>query len=458
MAGHGPHIEPIEPPNEQREPIDVVLSPLRRFARYEAAGGLVLIAVTVIALVWSNSPAASSYTGLWNKTLVSIGVGSWGLEKPLVVWINDLLMSFFFLLVGLEIKRELLVGELRSPRKAVVPIAAAIGGMAVPGGLYALVNIGEPTMRGWGIPMATDIAFALGVLALLGSRVPVSLKIFLTTLAIIDDLGALAIIAIFYTENLKPEYLLYAAIVTALMAGLNLAGFRRFVVYQLVGAVLWYLILKSGVHATITGVVVAMIIPARTRVSGAHFLAYAQGTLDLFQKEGVKNRRAWTTPVQQSAALALEDASTKIQTPLRRFENMLLPISAFFIIPVFALSNAGVALDADIAGTVASPVYLGITLGLVLGKPIGVLLGTWLVVKSGLGALPTGASWPQILGIGFLSGIGFTMSLFIANLAFAQEQLDQSKLAILAASLIAGITGFIILRLSRSAQDAQSHE
>jgi len=454
MATGGEHIEPIDP-HESRDPADHIVGPLRRFARYEAAGGLVLIGVTLAALIWANSPISDSYVALWEKTKLSIGVGDWGLEKPLVIWINDLLMSFFFLLVGLEIKRELLVGELKSPRKAIVPIAAAIGGMAVPGAIYAAINFGHPTIRGWGIPMATDIAFALGLLALLGSRVPVSLRVFLTTLAIIDDLGALIIIAVFYTENLQVEYLGYAAIVVALMTGLNLAGFRRFIIYQLVGAVLWYLILKSGVHATITGVVVAMIIPAHTRVSSARFLQYGRKTLDRFEADGVSDERAWTTPTQQSAALAIEDGAMKVQTPLRRFEHILLPWSAFFIIPIFALSNAGVALDPDIAETVGSRTYLGVLLGLLVGKPVGVLLATWIVVKSGVGSLPTGANWHQIHGVGWLAGIGFTMSLFIANLAFDEVQLDRAKLAILAASIIASVTGLTILHLASRTRSSQ---
>ncbi|MEM9373279.1 MAG: Na+/H+ antiporter NhaA [Planctomycetota bacterium] len=454
--GSGPSIPKIE--TDAKAPIEVALGPLHRFSKMESAGGILLILFAAAAMVWANSPAASSYIDLFQKTYVQVGFGDRGINKPFILWINDLLMAVFFLLVGLEIKREILVGELRSPKAAALPIAAAIGGMAFPGAIYAAVNWGQEGINGWGIPMATDIAFALGVMALLGSRVPIALKVFLTSLAIVDDLGALMIIAIFYTDTVGVNYLVYAAILLAFLFGLNFAGVRSRLVYLLAGLVVWYFFLKSGVHATIAGVLVALTIPGKTKVDRAAFVSFADRMLDTFRKEGTDGGKVWTTPTQQGSLLALEDATAKVETPLRSLEHKLIPWVAFLILPVFALANAGVALGGSggegEASVFTSRVLIGVALGLLIGKPLGVFVCSWIAVKIGVASMPKGVNWGMIHGAGWLSGIGFTMALFIANLGFKGEEnafmLDAAKLGVLGASVLAGVIGLILLARATS--------
>ncbi len=435
---------------------DTLMTPFQRFARFEAAGGVLLILCALGAMIWANSAASGSYMKLFYETKFTVGFGDWALSKALILWINDLLMAVFFLLVGLEIKREVLVGELKSPRKAALPICAAIGGMVVPAGIYAALNWGKPTLDGWGVPMATDIAFALGVLALVGKRVPLSVRIFLTSVAIVDDLGALLVIAIFYTEQIGLAYLGKAGIVLAIMTALNLAGVRRMLVYLVLGTVVWYFVLKSGVHATIAGVLVALTIPARSRVDQAEYLGFGRRMLDRFEASGIKPGRAWTTSEQQTAVLALEGAGKEVETPVRRLEHALIPWVAFAILPVFAIANAGVPIgggggsgaEGEAAGSPWSSMALwGVVAGLVIGKPLGVFTFSWLAAKLGIGALPEGATWRHLFGTAWLTGIGFTMALFIANLAFKSmpADLDAAKLGVLGASIIAGIVGFVIL-------------
>lgn len=432
-----------------------VLAPFHRFMRFEAAGGVLLILCALGAMVWANSGFSDSYQELFYASKVTVGFGDWSLSKPFILWINDLLMAIFFLLVGLEIKREVLVGELRSPRKAALPIAAAVGGMAVPGLIYALVNMGQGSISGWGVPMATDIAFALGVLALCGSRVPLSVRVFLTSLAIVDDLGALLVIAIFYTEQIGLDYLGYAGALLVFMAVLNAMGVRRVLVYMLIGLVVWYFVLKSGVHATIAGVLIAMTIPARTRVDQARYSGFVRSMMDRFDADSRGSERAWTSGNQQSAVLAIEDAGHKVETPVRRLEHALIPWVAFLILPVFALANAGVPLSAGGAeqsqSVWGSRALWGVVLGLLIGKPVGVFGFAWLAQKMGIGVLPEGASWRHVFGAAWLSGIGFTMALFIANLAFKSDpgSLDAAKLGVLGASVVAGVVGFLIMMSSR---------
>ena len=455
---------PIQVPKSDRDlnptAADKVLAPFQRFMRFEAGGGVLLIACALIAMIWANSGWGSAYTSLFYTSKVTLGFGEWSLSKPFILWINDLLMAVFFLLVGLEIKREVLVGELRSPRNAALPIAAAIGGMAIPGAIYALVNAGHASGSGWGVPMATDIAFALGVLALCGSRVPISVRIFLTSLAIVDDLGALLIIAIFYTESIGVKYLGYAGALLALMAVLNAMGVRRVLVYLLLGAVVWYFVLKSGVHATIAGVLVAMTIPAKTRVDQRHYSDFVRSMLERFDADSKGDQRAWTTGSQQSAVLAIEDAGHKVETPVRRLEHTLIPWVAFLILPVFALANAGVSItggnDDEAAESIwSSRAMWGVVLGLLIGKPVGVFGFAWIAQKMGIGVLPEGASWRHVFGAAWLSGIGFTMALFIANLAFSSAaDLDAAKLGVLGASVVAGVVGLCVLITAPKAQSA----
>ncbi len=427
-----------------------LIGPFQDFIRSEAAGGILLLGCAVLAFAWANSPFAAAYFSLW-ETGVVVGVGGFEIAKPLLLWINDGLMAIFFLLVGLEIKREVLVGELASPKKAALALAGAAGGMAIPALLYVALNAGEASIDGWGIPMATDIAFALGVLALLGPRVPVALKIFLTALAIVDDLGAVLVIALFYTAEVSTTALWWAGGILVALVAMNRLGVQRTVVYLLLGVALWVAFLKSGVHATVAGVLLALTIPARRRIDAPTFLARAQDYLASFAADATPGQRDPT--LQQTNAIhALESSCEAVETPLGRLEHALHKPVAFFIIPVFALANAGVALQGDLGALLGSPITLGIVLGLVVGKPVGVMGLAWLAVRSGIASLPAGVRWRQVLGVSALCGIGFTMSIFIATLAFPAQAalLDSAKLGILLGSLVAGALGWMLLARSGS--------
>jgi NhaA family Na+:H+ antiporter len=388
-----------------------VLDPFQRFFSTASAGGLVLLACTAIALVWANSAWASAYHHLWD-TPVRIGATGFGVRLSLHDWVNDGLMAVFFFLVGLEIKREVLVGELASRRTAMLPVVAALGGMLVPAALYAAINARGVGSPGWGMPMATDIAFALGILALLGDRVPAGLRIFLAALAIADDLGAVLVIALFYTSALNWGALAGAAVVIAMLLGLRRTGARRPLVYALLGVVLWLFVLGSGIHATIAGVLLALTIPASRRES----------TLD------------------------------GAQAPLQQIEHALNGVVAFVILPIFALANAGVALGG--AGhALASPIALGVVLGLMVGKPLGITLACYLAVRAGVADLPAGITFRHLHGAGWLGGIGFTMSLFIAALAFHDATLlTTAKTGILAGSVGAGLIGVMLLHRASGAR------
>lgn len=427
--------------------IERVVSPFQRFFAASAAGGLVLLACTAVALAWANSPWRDRYQQLW-ATPFGIGTPTFGLTLTLHAWVNDGLMAVFFFAVGLEIKREVLVGELSTRRSATLPVAAALGGMLVPALLYASVNAGGMGASGWGVPMATDIAFALGILALLGDRVPASLRVFLAALAIADDLGAVLVIALFYTSAIDGSALGGAGVVLLMLLGLNRAGARHPFTYAVLGVLLWMFMLKSGIHATIAGVLLALAVPARTRISEAEFLTSAEASLEDFRRSDEEGTTVLTNQGHQTALQALESAVNAAQSPLQRMEHALHNVVAFAIMPIFALANAGVSLGHDIAAAAASPIAIGVALGLMLGKPLGITLASVLAVRSGAADLPSGASWRHVHGAAWLGGIGFTMSLFIAGLAFSTNaQLDIAKLAILAASTLAGAIGFAVLRL-----------
>jgi NhaA family Na+:H+ antiporter len=419
--------------------------PFRQFAHNEAAGGVLLLATAVIALVWANSPLAWAYENLWS-TQITVGTDGFNISKSLQLWVNDGLMAVFFFVVGMEIKRELLVGELASPRRAALPAAAALGGAVVPALIYTAINAGGPGSPGWGIPMATDIAFALGVLALLGNRVPPALKVLLAAVAIVDDLLAVLVIAIFYTAEIALNALLVAAGFYVVLVLANRLGVRTPLAYGLLGIGLWLAVLKSGVHATIAGVLLATTIPAWTRIDQPDFVARARELVDSFAG-GVTAGNALPSDDQQAALAELEGASRAVQSPLQRLENALHPAVAFVIMPVFALANAGVNLSGDVVGTIGSPIALGIILGLVVGKQIGITLAALLATRLGLASLPEGVGWKHIYGMAWLGGIGFTMSLFIASLAFGGDDasLTSAKIGILLASAIAGAVGFVLL-------------
>jgi NhaA family Na+:H+ antiporter len=428
--------------------IDRILQPFAQFAHTASSGGIVLLVCTGIALAWANSPWAASYHHLWELE-IAIDVPLFAIRSTLHHVINDGLMVVFFFLVGLEIKREVRTGELASFRQAALPTAAALGGMVVPAALYAALNVGGPGSSGWGIPMATDIAFALGVLALLGDRIPSGLKVLLAALAIVDDIGAVLVIALFYTDEVSWGALAAAAAFLLLAAGANAAGVRRPWAYTLIGMGLWGAVLASGVHATIAGVLLAMTIPSRTRIDEDQFLQGARQSVEAFERGCGPGTNVLTNQAQQEALLTLETLCEQAQAPLQTVERKLHGIVAFGIMPLFALANAGVQLSGGDLGTaLSSPVTLGVILGLVLGKPLGITLFSWAAVRVGLAALPRGVTWRMVHGVAWLGGIGFTMSLFVAGLAFAGAPalLTAAKLGVLAASLAAGICGWLLVR------------
>jgi Na+:H+ antiporter, NhaA family len=416
-------------------PIDVIASPFVRFARMEAAGGILLLVSTFAALVWANSRWEHSYHAIWT-TQLDIGFGRFFLSETRHEWINDGLMSAFFFLVGLEIKREVLIGELSSLKQAAFPLIAAIGGTIVPALIYVTFNRGDVAHKGWGIPMATDIAFALGVLALLGDRVPVSLKIFVTALAIVDDIIAVLVIALFYTEQIHFVSLAMALGGIALSFGANLLGVRKPAIYAFLGICVWSAVLQSGVHATVAGVVFAFTIPARTYIDRAHFLKRGRGLLDRFEA-------APPNSFEEHAAIhTLEAQCELVESPLHRIEHRLQPWVGFLVMPLFAFSNAGVHIFGNLEAAAKNSVSLGVALGLFVGKPIGISLFAWLATKAKLATQPAGVSWGQIFGASWLCGIGFTMSLFIATLAFGEGNLlDTAKIGTLAGSVAAAICG-----------------
>lgn len=425
--------------------------PFQRFAALSSAGGIVLLICTVVALVWANSGEAAyeSYHNFVHAHM-DIGVGGWHLGHGHMTvghFINDALMAIFFLLVGLEIKREILVGELSDIKKATLPIAGAIGGMVAPALIYVMFNLGAEGIGGWGVPMATDIAFALGILALLGRRVPNSLRIFLTSLAIADDLGALIVIALFYTEKVSFGYLGIGAAIVALLVALNIMGFKRAIWFLLPGVFLWYCFLESGVHATIAGVVLAATIPVRPRVKVSRYSAYTRAALDCFDKADDPTQDIRTNSSQRAAVFAIEKNSYDVLPLLHRMEHGLHGWVAFLIIPIFALANAGLHVEGDVGAAISEKVTLGVIAGLFLGKPIGITLACFIAVKLGLGSLSKGVTWRHMIGAGCLGGIGFTMALFIANLGFKNNEhlLTDAKLGILIASALSAFAGLAIL-------------
>ncbi|MBK7230034.1 MAG: Na+/H+ antiporter NhaA [Ignavibacteriales bacterium] len=431
---------------QNKTTIEKLTYPIQEFLHQEASGGILLIIATVIALAWANSSFADSYHHLWH-TYVKIDVGGVGLNYSLHHWINDGLMVIFFFVVGLEIKRELLVGELSSVKKAALPIAAALGGMIFPALIYTLFNLGSESASGWGIPMATDIAFVVGILALLGNRVPLALKIFILALAIVDDLGAVLVIAIFYTSNISLTSLMIAGGLIVLLIAMNRLGIRNLLVYTFVGIALWLAFLKSGVHATVAGVLLAFTIPVSSRINTKKFKNETENLLKDFDNAGEHGEDVLTNSERLSIVDQIENNCEKILTPLQRFEHGLHPWVSFFIMPVFALANAGVAVSDELGSALTHPVSIGIVLGLFLGKQIGIFSFSYIAVKLKLASEPEGVSWKKIYAASVLAGIGFTMSLFIANLAFnSPELLNISKVGILAGSLLSGIVGFIILK------------
>ena len=431
-----------------KAPIDRLLLPFQRFLRMEAAGGVVLLAATALALIWANSPWADSYQSLWNTRVVA-SVGAGAIDKPLLLWINDGLMAIFFLLIGLEIKRELLVGELSSFRKALLPATAAIGGMVGPALIYLAFNAGTDGAKAWGVPMATDIAFAVGVLAILGRRVPLGLKVFLVALAIVDDLGAVAVVALVYTESINLTSLGLALGILIAIAALNVLGVRHMLPYILLGLVLWVFVLKSGVHATIAGIALAMCIPSNARKSGERLRKRLAVTVDRLRQDDV-SKDIYDSDLRQAAIHDLERACSLAQSPLLRLEHALLPWVAFVIMPVFALANAGVELGSGLGEALRNPIAIGIAVGLFAGNQIGITGLTWLMTRFGPCVLPDGVRMRHVYGAACLAGIGFTMALFIAGLAFDDPAgLSVAKVGIMLGSLASAILGVTVLLTTR---------
>lgn len=411
-----------------------LLSPFQTFVNSEAFSGMLLIFAALVAFCIANSPVAETYFTT-KKMYGGLVIGDWQLKLALYHWINDGLMVIFFLLVGLEIKRELLVGELSKPRDAALSVVAALGGIIIPALIYTYFNYGGPGISGWGIPMATDIAFALGVMALLGSRVPLALKVFLTALAIVDDLVAVLVIALFYTENLNIQALLYSLGILAALGGYCLFGGRKLMIYMVIGVIAWYFMLKSGVHATIAGVLLAFTIPISRKLDPS--------VAETKMENIVKGEHEEVEVKLGKLEHELEHA----QSPLHKLEHTLHPWVAFMILPLFAFANAGVTVSPESA--TLSPVVLGAALGLILGKPIGVFLFSFVACKIGIASLPKDVNWTQIFAVGMLAGIGFTMSFFIATLAFTDAALlDQSKIGILSASVLAALAGLTALAMA----------
>lgn len=538
------HSHHISTANEdlRAEPGERLARPFVRFAQLSCSGGLVLLAMTVLAMVWANSRYAPVYDEVFHTTYFEIiiegehsdpthhenqhedgqhddtahgddhdasvaggpingaiasagedAVGwlprdpdpheqaatphdepiaehageSHGPTAPegsylflghgLTHWINDLLMAVFFLVVGLEIKREIVAGELASPKKAALPIFAAIGGMIAPALIFTAVNWGDPAaIPGWGVPMATDIAFAMGVMAMLGNKVPTSLKVFLLSLAIVDDLGALVVIALFYTADPELAYLAYAFGIIGILMTMNILKVRWVIPYLLLGLPLWYLVYMSGVHATIAGVMLAMTIPAHSRVDPVQFSYSTRRALEIFEnaEDGNDIKR---NAVRQAAVYAMIKNAKFVLPPLHRMESTLHPWAAFLIIPVFALANAGIPLHGGLGEAVSGKVAMGIVAGLVIGKPLGITIASFIAVKIGIAALPTGVTWRHILGAGMLGGIGFTMAIFIANLAYKTDpaNLEHAKIAILMASCLSAMLGALMLATCKSAPDPE---
>lgn len=434
--------------------LDRVLTPFEEFIHRQTTSGLLLMVTTVIALFLANGPLADAYHALVELPL-GVRIGDWGLEKSLHHWVNDGLMALFFFVVGMELKREMLVGELADLRAAALPVMAAIGGMVVPALIYFALNPDGDAARGWGVPMATDIAFAVGVLAILASRVPKALITFLVALAIVDDLGAVLVIALFYTDELSLQWLAAAGALTVLLVVFNLGGIRRPVPYFLVAVLLWFALLKSGVHATLAGVIGAFTVPARPRYDPAAFSAHLRKLVARYDAALAPGTNILTNDQLRAVVQTMDNSVVAMQAPLQRLEHIWhLPV-AFLVIPVFALINAGIPLELGSLGeTIRNPVALGVTLGLVAGKFIGITGASWLALKAGIAHLPTDTRFVQIAAVSLLGGIGFTMSIFIAELGFEgrPELLVMAKTGILMASLVSGLAGFAWLWVLGSAR------
>ena len=431
---------------------DKLLTPFEEFIHRQTTSGLLLMGMAILALFLANGPFAYTYQHILH-TPVAISFGSWSVDMSLHHWINDALMALFFFVVGLELKREILVGELANLRNAVLPIGAAIGGMVVPALIYYAINPEGDAAAGWGIPMATDIAFAIGALALLASRVPKALITFLVALAIVDDLGAVLVIALFYTETIAMGPLIAAGALFAVLISFNMFGIRKVTPYFIVAVALWYALLLSGIHPTLAGILGAMSVPAMSKYDPARFSSHVKGLLQKFDKSHDPSVHIMNNDELMGVVHQIEHSVESVDVPLKRLEHTWHIPVAYLIIPLFALANAGIPFDpSTLMATLSHPVTLGISLGLIVGKFLGIAGVSWVLLKMGVAVLPKDTRFTQIAGVSLLAGIGFTMSIFVAQLGFAHnaELLLMAKTGILTASLIAGIIGYVWLYLVSS--------
>lgn len=432
---------------QTKEIANIVLSPFEQFLKRQSSAGILLLIAAIIAMIWSNSPYSDVYFDILDMELV-LGNGPFKVSEPLIHWVNDGLMALFFFVVGLEIKREVMAGELSSIKDLVMPLAAAIGGMAVPALIFLFVVGNTEMAKGWGIPMATDIAFSLGILSLLGSKVPIGLKVFLTGLAIVDDIGAILIIAFFYSNDIQWIYLLVAAGLLLLLLVFNYFKLRLVALYLFVGLFVWFCFLKSGVHATVAGVLVALTIPARRKIKMQDFIDETKSNLEQYENADWPDSKVLLGKEQILAVDSIAENIKKVQSPVQSLENYLSVFTANLVMPIFALANASIVIVGN-EFSLLNKMTLGVGLALLIGKVLGVSLFSWFSVRLGWAQLPEAVSWKQIVGVGFLAGIGFTMSLFITNLAFSDSALIiASKFGIVVSSLLAGTIGFVILRIS----------
>ena len=439
--------------NSERSVPTRFVRPFVRFTQISASSGIVLLVASVAALIWANGPFGDTYEQFWG-THIEINLGPLHFDESLKHFVNDGLMAIFFFVVGLEIKRELVVGDLKDRKQAALPAIAALGGMVVPALIFIAFVAGEggEASRGWGIPMATDIAFSIGIISLLGSRVSSGAKLFLLALAIADDIGAIAVIAIFYTSDLSFGYLVLAFVGLGIVYVSQRVGIRPIGFYWVLGIAVWYFVLESGVHATLAGVALGLLTPITAWYSDAEYVQRARWILDRYDMES-------TAPSHRervdASALTLSEVAKESVSPLDRLETSLHPWSSFLIVPVFALANAGVRIvDIDLFETATSPVALGVAFGLLVGKMVGITLATWIAVRTGVGKLPRRTGWRDVVGLAAIAGIGFTVSLFITELAYTVPPfIDQAKIGIFVGSGLAGLIGYSLLRTSKTPEE-----
>lgn len=440
----------------QDQPLSLVLSPIEEFVRTSISGIGLLLLGTAAALVMANSRFSDTYENLWTTT-VTIGASDVGISTSLRHWVNDGLMALFFFILGLEIKREILVGELRHFRQATLPIAAALGGAAVPALIYVLINLGGEGLRGWGVPIGTDTAFALGILSLLGTRVRPILLVFLTATTIVDDILAVSVIAIFYTDSINWTAAVIALCLLALLGLANRAGFHRWPTYAFLGLGVWLAVYESGVHGTIAGVLVAMTVPARSWINPAEFLRRGRSLLDEFERWGTRPGSVLSNHHQQHAIERLERVCEEVETPMTHLEHGLSPWVSLAVLPIFAFANAGIPLTSGLGDAFSSSITWGVIAGLIVGKPVGITLFSWIAVRYGIAHLPKSVRMRQIAGLAGLSGIGFTMSLFIAELAFtAGERAHLARVGVLFGSVVAGTLGYLALRQTLPPEESEA--